>query len=184
VVDPPADPPADPPPAPPADQPAPPAGPPEKYELAIPENSGLDQADLDAVAEQARAKGWTNDQAQAAINEASAQLVAQREAYASELVAHPELGGANLEATRANAHRFLDRFLPVTTPEGQALRAAMTKNGMGDWVPFLALAARAGKAMGEDTLLSPAPLTGVAAARQEADAQALRFYPSMAQPAK
>ena len=103
---------------------------------------------------------------------------AQQEARA--LAAHPEVGGAHLEATRAHANRALDRFLPVNTPEGQQFRAAMEKNGLSDWVPLVALLARAGKAMGEDPLLSPKPATALANARQEADAQADRFYPSMA----
>lgn len=153
--DPPVDPPAAPPaPPPPADPPVdPPVGAPETYELAVPENSGLDDSDVAAVTEMARAKGLTNEQAQAVVNELGDGLVAQRARFRTVLDAHPEVGGDQFAAAQENAQRALDRFLPADTPDGKALRAVMDKSGYGNYAPLMVLLARIGKSMGEDATL-------------------------------
>jgi hypothetical protein len=108
----------------------------------------------------AKAKGWTNEQAQAALTEMGEAVAAQHSRFRSTLEAHPEVGGANLAAAQQDAMRFLDRFLPATSPEGAEFRAAMVKSGYGNYAPLVLALSRAGKAMGEDR---PA-IGGVAAA--------------------
>jgi len=80
----------------------------------------------------------------------SSSLAAQHVQFRTQLEAHPEIGGAHLEAAQQNAVRALDRFLPATSPEGQQLRTAMNKSGYGDYAPLVVLLSRIGKAMAED----------------------------------
>jgi hypothetical protein len=119
-------------------------------ELALPQGSPLDQADVDAIAQMATAKGWTTAQAQSALNDMTASVTAQRQAFRAELDAHPEIGGAHTAQAQEHALRAMDRFLPPTTPEGQQLRTAITKSGYSDYAPLVLLLSRIGKAMSED----------------------------------
>lgn len=132
---------------------------PDKYELALPQGSPLDQSDIDALATLAKAKGWSQEQAQAALAEQHQYAIDTAARHLSTLQAHPEVGGAHLEAAQAAATRFLDRFLPANTSEGAELRAALNKSGYGNYTPLVVLFARAGKAMGEDRPISTATHT-------------------------
>jgi hypothetical protein len=126
------------------------AGAPEKYSLTLPEGGLLDQEDLTALETLARTKNLTNEQAQAALTEHNDALVAQGARFLEATNAHPEIGGAKLEAAQVNATRALDRFLPATTPEGAALRSALNKTGYGNHPSLVLLLSRIGKAMAED----------------------------------
>lgn len=126
------------------------AGAPEKYELTVPEGGSLDQEDLDAFAELARAKNLTNEQAQAAVTEHATALKAQSDRFLTETQTHTEIGGAHFAAAQQQTQAVLNRFLPPDSPEGKALRAGMDKTGYGNWAPFVLLFSRIGKAMGED----------------------------------
>ena len=99
----------------------------------------------------AKAKGWTNEQAQSALTEYGESLSAQSVAFRTQLEAHSEIGGTNLEAAQIQANRALDRFLPADSAEGKTFRSQMAKTGYGNWTPVVLLLARIGKAMGEDT---------------------------------
>jgi hypothetical protein len=125
-------------------------GPPERYELRLPDRTPLDQSDLESVAAIARAKGWTNEQAQAALEEMGTSLAEQTTRFRHELDADPEVGGAHLEQAQVWAKRALDRFLPEGSPQGQRFRMAMNKSGYGNFLPLVTLLARIGKAMSED----------------------------------
>jgi hypothetical protein len=129
--------------------PAPPA-PPETYELTLPAHGAVDASDLDTVVEMAKAKGWSNEQAQAALSDLNESLTAQKQAFRTELEQHPEIGGAHLTRATERAVRALDRFLPASSPEGAQLRAVMTKTGYGDYAPLVLLLSRIGNAMAED----------------------------------
>lgn len=129
-------------------------GAPDKYELVIPDGGLLEQSDLDAFAAAAKAKGLTNEQAQAALTEHAQALEAQATRFLETTQAHPEVGGANLEAAQANAQRVLEKFLPAATPEGAELRKAMDKSGYGNYAPFVVLLSRIGRAMSEDQPMS------------------------------
>lgn len=123
---------------------------PDKYELPLPGGSPLDQSDVDAVVAMAKAGKWTQEQATAALQEMHDHTVKTSASLLSTLNAHPEVGGANLEAAQANANRALDRFLPATSAEGTELRSALKKSGYSNYAPLVVLLARIGKAMGED----------------------------------
>lgn len=137
-----------------------PQGAPDKYALTVPEGGHLDEADVAAFESIARAKGLSNEAAQAVLTEQAAHLKAQSAAFLTKLHAHPEIGGSNLEAAQLHANTFLDRVLPSATPEGAELRSLFAKTGYGNHPAVVLLLARAGKAMAEDT-----PITDRAGAR-------------------
>lgn len=136
--------------------------------LALPAESPLDQADITSLAAIAKAKGWSQEQASAALTEMHQHAVDTAARFLSTLTAHPEVGGAHLEASQLAATQVLDRFLPANTTEGAELRAALNKSGYGNYAPLVVLLARVGKAMGEDrpigTRTSTAPSTNRSAA--------------------
>ena len=123
--------------------------PPERYELRLPEQTLLDQSDIEAIAALAKAQKWTNEQAQAALDAMHTGLAQQTARLRAELDAHPEVGGANLEQAQVQANRFMERFLPERDLLDR-LRRDMNKSGHGNYLPLVVLFARAGKAMSED----------------------------------
>jgi hypothetical protein len=135
---------------------------PDRYELRLPDQSPLDQTDVEAITKIAKDKGWSNEQAQGALAEMHSTLVAQTQGFRTELDADREVGGAQLEVAQVKAKAVLDRFLPESEPDGVRLRAAINKSGYGNWVPLVKLLARIGKAMGEDQ-----PFAGAQGQRQQ-----------------
>lgn len=132
---------------------------PEKYDLAIPDGAEqwLDDADLKAFEKTARAKGLTNDQAQAHIDEYADSLATQSAAFREETSKHPKYGGDNLAETQRLATLALDRVRPANTAEGKAVRQLLARTGYGNNVHIVGLLADLGKMMAED---SPAHGTG------------------------
>lgn len=141
---------------------------PEKYTLQLPEGSPLDQSDIDAIAAMGKAKKWTQEQATAALQEMHTAQVEQGQQLLSTLTAHPEVGGANLEAAQRDANAVLDRFLPGDKAEGQELRSVLKKSGYGNYAPLVVLLSRIGKAMREDKGLG-APNGGQPVSREAKD---------------
>lgn len=135
-------------------KPGEPNTPPEQYELTLPDGGPLEASDLEAFAALARAKGWTNEEAQTALAEHAHALTAQSERFLTELKSHAEVGGDHLAVAQQQANTVLDRFLPAESPEGQVLRSGLHKSGYGNWTPLVLLLARIGKAMAEDRPLS------------------------------
>lgn len=123
---------------------------PESYTLTLPDGSPLDQTDVDAFAVIAKARQWTNEEAQAALADLAEQTAQQHARFREALTAHPEVGGAHLEGAQARALKALDRFLPADTAEGTELRTALTKSGYGNYAPLVLLLSRIGAAMSED----------------------------------
>lgn len=136
---------------------------PATYTLQLPQGpqgAVLDQDDLQSITALAQKYQWTNEEAQAALEESHTQLLTQRGQLRDRLISHAEVGGAHLEAAQVAAFRVLDRFLPVTEAEGAEFRSFIEKTGYGNWTPLVVLLSRIGKAMGED---SPASRSATAA---------------------
>jgi hypothetical protein len=153
------------------------AGPPETYTLEAPPEAGLEASDLEAFATEARAAGWTNEQAQSVLTLSAQRAIAQRAAMKAEFDAHPDLGGANAVKAEEGFLRALDRFLPASTPEGARLRTELTKSGNQHNVPFRLLMANIGRAMGEDPGLGTGAPRGTTTVRLP-DPEVM--YPTMA----
>jgi hypothetical protein len=123
---------------------------PERYELSVPHGSTLDATDIEAITAIAKEHKWSQEAAQAALVRMSEDLSAQSQRFLTELRADTDIGGANLERAQLDATRAIDRFWPKDSPEGKALRTALTKSGYGNYSPLVKGLARIGKAMGED----------------------------------
>jgi hypothetical protein len=141
---------------------------PEKYELAVPDGGPLDASDLEQFAALAKEKGWTNEQAQAAVTEHASALAAQSTQFLSDLKAHTEVGGEKLAVAQQLSRSVIDKFLPADSPEGQVLRSGLDKTGYGNWTPLVLLLSRIGKAMAEDAPLGTDSARGAGAPRDAA----------------
>jgi hypothetical protein len=128
------------------------AKPPAKYELALPDGSQefLDKDDLAIVSDRAKTKGWTNDQAQEAVNELATGLRDQSAAFRAAAEADPEYGGENLLETQRFARLALEKIRPATHPRYAAITRILNKTGYGNHVEVLAMLADIGKLMAED----------------------------------
>jgi hypothetical protein len=125
-------------------------GAPEKYTLKVPEGGRISDADLKSVETLARAEGWTNDEAQARLEQHAQQIDAMSTRFMEQTAADPTYGGDKLEATTKNATAALNRFRPAGTPRGDALREMLNRTGYGNNLEWVSLMADIGAAMGED----------------------------------
>jgi hypothetical protein len=127
-------------------------GAPEKYELTVPEGAEayLDADDLKHIETVARAKGWTNEVAQEAIEEHADALAAQSAAFRSQTEKDSTYGGEHLAETQRLVATVLDKFAPDDDPLGKALRRDLARSGYGNKLSVVSMLARIGKAMSED----------------------------------
>jgi hypothetical protein len=126
------------------------AKPPERYALVVPEGATMAAADLAALEALARRQGWSNDQAQAALEAQVEALDAHAAALLEATQADPVYGGEHLAETQRRAVAALDRIRPRGTPRGDAFRALLDKTGYGNHVEVLAFLADLGSLMDED----------------------------------
>jgi hypothetical protein len=148
---------------------------PEKYTLTVPDGGRLDADDVKAIEAIAREQGWTNDQAQAALDSHADALAAQSERFLADVTADPTYGGEHLAETQQLARRALDKLRPAGTPRGDALRRLLDKSGYGNHIEVVSLLADLGKQMAEDR---PGAPQSTDAARTTRTADAL--YPKTA----
>jgi len=137
---------------------------PETYELAAPEGfEKLDEETVAAATPVFKELGLTNEQANKLVPVAGefakkiiaerdqqfiGQIMEQRKSWLEEAKADKEIGGANWDASLADAGRALDR---LGFPKGSPLRVSLDESGYGNNPELVRLLARAGKAIGEDT---------------------------------
>jgi hypothetical protein len=142
-------------------------GPPEKYELVIPQDATrwIDAEDIEGVEALARARGWSNEDAQAELEDHVAIVRAQSAAFRAETVADTVYGGAHLAETQRLARLALDGVRPAGTPRGDAIRRILGKTGYGNNLEVLSMLADFGKLMAEDHPLGGSP-RGAAAKEQ------------------
>lgn len=136
-----------------------PTGPPEKYELVIPQGAErwIDPEDIEGVESLARARGWSNEDAQAELEDHVAIVKAQSAAFRAETVADEVYGGKHLAETQRLARLALDNVRPAGTPRGDAIRRILGKTGYGNNLEVLSMLADFGKLMAEDHPLGGAP---------------------------
>ena len=138
------------------------AKPPEKYALAIPDGYGafIDAADLREAETLARQSGWSNDDAQAFVDEQAGLRKGQAERFHAAVTADVELGGDQLAASQQLVRTVIDRFLPASESDGKQLRLDLIKHGFGSYPPLVRLLVRIGKLMAEDKPVSGGPAGG------------------------
>lgn len=132
--------------------------PPEKYELTIPDGAEafIDAATVTAMSARAKQRGWTNDQAQAELEELADSLAAQSTAWRSETEADPVYGGDKLADNQRVIGQLLDRYAPADDPLGAELRADLARSGYGNKRAAFAFLSKIAHAMREDRPGAPA----------------------------
>jgi len=126
---------------------------PDTYELKVPEGaeSYIDEGDFERVKAIAKAKGWTAEQAQEALDEHADAIAEQSAAFRAEVDKDPVYGGKHLEQTQLQASRALDRMWPKGSEEHKALGKLLTKTGWGNHRLIVGGLANLGKLMQEDS---------------------------------
>lgn len=137
-----------------------PTGAPEQYEaFNYPEGYSMDEQATEVFNDAARAANLTQEQAQQLVDfdaQRFADAVATqqqawedtRTSWKQEIEKDADLGGARYEQTQTNMAKVLDS---LGTP---ALRDFLNESGLGDHPEMVRLLAKAGAALGEDTLVS------------------------------
>lgn len=130
---------------------------PEKYDIKAPEGLALDEALLGEFTPLAKELGLSNEKAQklADFYGKTAQANAQRQVEAwnqtingwlTEAKADKEIGGANFDASVADAKSFINAFGDAS------LKQALDLTGVGNHPAFIKAFAKAGKAVREANL--------------------------------
>ena len=131
---------------------------PEKYDLKLPEGSALDRAYLDKIAEYAKTKGLSNQDAQALVERDNslmqwnqqntlAAMQNQADQWAKQLQDDPEFGGAMFKANCEHAKRAVERF------GNDELREAIKNPYIGNNPAFVKFCQAIGSAMSNDSFV-------------------------------
>ncbi len=132
-------------------------GAPETYtDFTAPENSVLDPEVMTEFGSVARELNLPQDKAQLLIDKMqpiiaqrqAAQVESMRTTWADEVRADPEVGGANLAANLVHAARAMDAF---ATPEFKGL---LNESALGNHPEFVRFMVKAGKAIGEEKIIT------------------------------
>jgi len=134
----------------------------EKF--AVPEGFDYDDAQVNEFTTLARAAGLSQEQAQKFVDLFTRhwlgweeQLYQQQEKWRNETMSDAEFGGQKFAESLRDARRFIDAF------GGERLRAALETAGVGNHPELFKAFARAGRALGEDRLVSGAAAPGARA---------------------
>lgn len=158
---------------PPAPPPTPPATPPqgaekppqpavpERYELKLPSGSTLDASVLDARQADYKARGFSQEQAQAELERENSNTAAYVKSqqdkvnqitqtqWPTEIKNDPELGGENYARNAEKAKRVMERF------GTDAFKKILEDTGYGNNPEFFRFVKRISDAMSEDQLIIP-----------------------------
>lgn len=134
--------------------------PPETYALTVPEGSRVDDDDRTQIEQMAKTAGWSNDDAQAALDELHTQLDAQATRWMDQTKADRDYGGEHLEESQRFAKLAIDRLRPPGHARRESFLRFLNKGGAGNHLEVVAFLADLGKAMGEDS-----PAAGISGGR-------------------
>lgn len=142
---------------------------PDSYELKVPEGaeSYIETDDIAEIAAIAKARGWTAEQAQQALDDHADAIADRSAAFRAEVDADPVYGGKNLEQTQIQATRALERMWPKGSKEHEALGKLLTKTGFGNHRLIVGGLANLGKLMQEDNPGGQRPPSGAKASPEE-----------------
>lgn len=135
---------------------------PEKYELKLPEGSQLDASWVEKIAEKAKERGLSQDQAQAELEMLHSYEQGQRnllhqksEQWLNEVKADKEIGGAAFAQNVEIAKRAVDTFCD---PE---IKQFLNDTGLGNHPGLVRLFYKIGSKISNDTLVqAPANTAG------------------------
>lgn len=129
----------------------PPATPPAKYELKLPDSPHVDETELKQVESLAKANGWSNADAQAALDEHAAAIKAQATTFLETTKADGELGGDHYVETERLVRLAMDKLHPEGTKHGDEFRKLLSKTGYGNHPAVVRHLRALGSLMAEDS---------------------------------
>lgn len=143
------------------------AKPPEKYELKIPKDSLLSQADIDKVSSFAKEKGLSNDVAQTLLEQRSqavadfhsgqlAALETRKTEWLESCKTDKEIGGEKFNENAELASRVINHYA------SEDLKKQLNETGLGNYPELVRMIARIGRDIGEDKLVLPGSQTNKA----------------------
>lgn len=140
---------------------------PDKYELKVPEKSTLDESDVKAIETIARENGWTNEEAQSALQRHHDLLIEQSNQFLEVTKADKTYGGEHLAESQARAKAVIDLVRPASHPRAKAFRALLDKSGYGNHIEVVSFLADLGKLTAEDGVVGGGGKTGAAESVEE-----------------
>jgi hypothetical protein len=125
---------------------------PDKYSLAIPDDAKefVDGDVLKSVETLARESGWSNEDAQNAVNEHATMLKRANESYLAQLKADADYGGEKLAETQRLAKAAIDLVRPEGHARREAFIRAINRVAAGNHPEFVSFLADIGKRAAED----------------------------------
>lgn len=123
---------------------------PAKYELTLPEGGRVTDVHRAQIEKMARANDWSNDDAQAAVDELDAQMAAQSSAWLEAAKKDPDYGGEKLAESQRLAKLVIDRVRPQGHARRDAFTNLLNSTGYGNHPEVVAFFADLGKLMDED----------------------------------
>lgn len=125
---------------------------PEKYDFKVADEAKavVDPADLAYLEQVARASGWSNADAQAALDEHVQTVAAQSARFLTDAKADKDYGGDKFDETTKLAKQAIDRIRPKDHPRREAFDRFLNRGGAGNHIEALSFLADLGRLMGED----------------------------------
>jgi hypothetical protein len=145
---------------------------PDKYEFTVPDagKAHVEDADLKTLETIAKKAGWTQDEAQAALEEHVATMDAQAKTYLDLAKADKDYGGEKLEETQRLARLAITKIRPEGHTRRDGFMRFINKAGAGNHPEVLAFLADIGRQMQEDS-----PAHGAGGGKQEKTAEAVLY---------
>ena len=125
---------------------------PASYALTMPKGAEawLADSDLANIAKIAKENDWTNEEAQARLEDYADQLVAQSATFKAEVEGNKDYGGEKLVETQRLANLVIDRVRPKGHARAEAFKSLLVRTGYGNNIEVLSFLADLGKLMAED----------------------------------
>jgi hypothetical protein len=154
---------------------------PAKYALLVkPGDDVIVNADvLKHYEDVARASDWSNDDAQAAVDEYVLGVKAASARFLAQTAADPDYGGSSLAQTQQRMDLAINKLRPVGHPRRESFMRFLQSAGVTNHIEVMSLFADLGKLMSED-----GGTGGVSGGRTETDAVSKMYDHPASQPAQ
>ena len=125
---------------------------PDKYSLTVPtgDEKYVDDRVRAHIEQVARASGWSNDDAQAALLEFLGNVKAEHAVFLEETKADPTYGGEHLAESQQLVKAAIDRLRPVGHARRDSFLAFVNRAGAFNHIEVVAFLTDLGKLMAED----------------------------------
>lgn len=132
---------------------------PDRYDLKLGATSTVSKSDLAFFEKIARENNWSNDHAQALVEQQEVLLGEQSAMWAEELKADKTFGGEKLAETQQLANAAIDKLWPKESAFGQEVRQFLSR-GIGNHRIVAGMLATIGRATLEDSVIKAAAASG------------------------